>query len=441
MVVVGYVAIVRTVWMTIWLLACAKAPKHAGGNASAGAVDSADHGTHLPGDGTSTEDTAGASDTANGAGPGGQDSAETGDTAGAPDTGVPAGGELRGIWVTRWTYSSVADIETIMADIASAGFNTVFFQVRGRYDAFYDSRHEPWAKELTGTLGQDPGWDPLLSAVSVGHAHGLAVHAYINVFPLWSGATAPTASSPQHAYLTHPDWLVADDEGTPMALNDSYVFASPGHPDVRQRVADVASDIAGRYEVDGIHLDYIRYPGSDYSHDVTSLYHWELAGSPDWADWQRAQINATVQGVSAAVGVPVTAAVWGIYENSWGWSSVSQGNVDYYQDSRAFLADGLLDANIPMIYWPVAEVEGDRLDFRTLVRDHVAHASGRHVYAGISADPDIGLDGVVRCIEAARLEGAHGVVVFDYSQAREWMTELRSTVFSEDAVPPAMSWR
>jgi hypothetical protein len=71
----------------------------------------------------------------------------------------------------------------------------------------------------------------------------------------------------------------------------------------------------------------------------------------------------------------------------------------------------------------------------------VTHASGRHVYAGISAKPEIGLEGVVRCIEAARAEGAHGVVVFDYSQAREWMPALRSSVFAEDALPPTMSWR
>ena len=363
------------------------------------------------------------------------------DTASPQDTGTEAAGELRGIWVTRWSYSTAEDVISIMSEVAEAGFNTVFFQVRGRHDAFYASTLEPWAKRLSGTLGAHPGWDPLETAVAEGHARGLQVHAYLNVFPLWSGETAPSSSSPAHAYLSNPDWLVADGEGMPMALNSSYVFASPGNPEVRARIASVAADIAGRYPVDGIHLDYIRYPGPGYSHDMTSLYHWEAAGEPDWAEWQREQVTATVHSVSSAVDLPVTAAVWGIYENSFGWSGISQGNVDYFQDSRAFLSSRALDANIPMIYWPVAEVEGETLDFRVLVRDHVAHASGRHVYAGISAEEDIGEAGVIRCIEVAREEGAHGVVVFDYVQARPYFAALKASVFSVPEGPPAMSWR
>ena len=69
--------------------------------------------------------------------------------------------EHRGIWVTRWTYKSAEQVNAMMADIADAGFNAVYFQVRGQHDAFYPSEIEPWAKELSGTLGQDPGWDPL----------------------------------------------------------------------------------------------------------------------------------------------------------------------------------------------------------------------------------------------------------------------------------------
>ncbi len=363
------------------------------------------------------------------------------DTSSKGDSGSQEGGELRGIWVTRWSYSTAEDVSEIMSEIADAGFNTVYFQVRGRHDAFYASTIEPWAKRLSGTLGAHPGWDPLETAVREGHAKGLEIHAYLNVFPLWSGEAAPTSSSPAHAYLTNPDWLVADDEGTPMVLNSSYVFASPGNPEVRARIAAVASDIASRYEVDGIHLDYIRYPGAGYSHDMTSLMHWESAGEPDWSAWQREQVTATVQGVSDAVDLPVTAAVWGIYENSFGWPGVSQGNHDYFQDSRAFLSTGALDANIPMIYWPVADVEGEYLDFRVLVRDHVAHASGRHVYAGISAKEEIGQEGVIRCIEVAREEGAHGIVVFDYTQAQPFFDALKSSVFSEPEDPPAMSWR
>ena len=96
-----------------------------------------------------------------------------------PDTG-----ELRGVWVDRWTFSSASDVEDIMANAAAAGFNTVFFQIRGNADAYYHSQYEPWAKGLTGTLGQDPGWDPLEVAVASGHARRVA---------WWAGGRDPHA--------------------------------------------------------------------------------------------------------------------------------------------------------------------------------------------------------------------------------------------------------
>ncbi len=356
------------------------------------------------------------------------------------DADTDPGAELRGAWVTRWSYDSADDVETIMGDLESAGFNAVYFQVRGTFDAFWSSSIEPWSSLLSGSLGQDPGWDPLATAVQSGHAHGLQVHAYINAFPFWSGTTAPPTSSPLHAWLEYPDWVVADNDGQAMELNSSYVFASPGNPQVRARIAAVATEIDGAYEVDGIHLDYIRYPGPEYSHDAASTAAWQSSGE-DWEEWQRQQVVETVRGVYQAVSTPVTAAVWGIYENSWGWSSVSQGNVDYYQDSRAFLSEGVLDANLPMIYWPVTDTPGDRLDFATLVLDHVSHASGRHVYAGISAE--LSYEQVVDCVAASRAAGADGVVLFDYSTAKNdgWLQDLASGPFAEPASPPTMPWR
>jgi uncharacterized lipoprotein YddW (UPF0748 family) len=362
------------------------------------------------------------------------------DTDADTDTVPPDTGELRGVWVDRWTFSSEDDVRTIMQNAARAGFNTVFFQVRGNADAYYQSSYEPWAKGLSGTLGRDPGWDPLAVAIEEGHAQGLDVHAYINAFPFWAGTTPPTESTPRHALLAHPEWLVAGSDGEPMALNASYVWMSPGNTEVQERLADVARDITNRYEVDGIHLDLVRYPGADYSHDAASEANYDGSG---WEDWQRAQVVEAVAGVYALSPVPVTAAVWGVYQNDWGWSSVSEGRNDYYQDSRAFLSEGVVDANMPMIYWPVTDTPGDRLDFATLVADHVAHAAGRHVYAGITAEMDGGEADVLACIDAARANGARGVVLFDYELLLDegYLFDLATGPFAEPADIPRYDWR
>jgi uncharacterized lipoprotein YddW (UPF0748 family) len=135
----------------------------------------------------------------------------------------------------------------------------------------------------------------------------------------------------------------------------------------------------------------------------------------------------------------VTAAVWGVYTNRWGWPEVSAGRTGYFQDADAFTRTGAIDALIPMTYWPVNP--GGRLDFMALTKDHVSRANGRHVYAGVLADSEMGIEPLIRTIEAAREAGANGVVLFEYKGARQWFGILRERVFQEAAVPPEMTWR
>ena len=347
--------------------------------------------------------------------------------------------ELRGIWVTRWTYGSEDDVVRIMNEIADAGFNTVYFQVRGQHDAYYKSTIEPWTDGLTGVLGKDPGWDPLAVAVEAGHARKLKVHAYINSFTLWRGTSPPAKSVPLHAWHTDADWVVASEDGMPSVLNEGYVYASPGQKGVRDRLAAVAKEIVALYPVDGVHLDHIRYPGPEYGYDLASLAAWEEDGRPDFGDWRRSQVNQAVSAVRAAVDVPVSAAVWGVYSNLWGWTGISEGRNAYFQDADAFTREGHVDALLPMVYWPVNP--GGRLDFTVLIEDHVTRANGRHVYAGIRTDPDWGAKAVIECIESARKAGAHGVVLFEYSEGKAYFDALKDSVFSQPALPPKMDWR
>src|SRR5687768_12991062 len=136
--------------------------------------------------------------------------------------------EVRGVWVTRWSYRSEADLDAMLDDVVAAGLTHVFLQVRGRWDAYYRSDLEPWAAELSGTLGADSGWDPLQHAVNAAHERGLELHAWINVYALWQGAGAPRSVGVPHALAQHPDWRVRDPQGRP--TNDAahaYQFASP----------------------------------------------------------------------------------------------------------------------------------------------------------------------------------------------------------------------
>ena len=364
--------------------------------------------------------------------------------------------ELRGLWVTRWDYKTADDVRRIVGEADAAGFNTLFWQVRGQADAFYHSELEPWGAELTGQLGRNPGFDPLRVALDEAHAHGLQLHAWINIFAMWKGETPPPASVPEHIFRAHPEWLAADDKGQPIGLSSKdYAFASPGNPAAREHVAAVVRDLAGHYEIDGLHLDYIRYGGRQYSHDTVSLRRFAEAQAGrvmikglratdsvhaiSYADWQREQVSETVRLIRHTLrgtrpAAQLSAAVWGVYRNQWNWPGVSQGYSDYYQDPREWLKRGYVDFVCPMVYWPMTKIRGEKLDWLTLTADHVGGCGRDRVMAGITANHDSFAE-ISREIDEARRLGAHGVVIFAYSTlaAKHYLPALAAGPFRQEA--------
>ena len=347
--------------------------------------------------------------------------------------------ETRALWVSRFEYASASDIGTIMTQAADAGFNVVYFQVRGRADAFYRSSLEPWAANLTGTLGKDPGWDPLGVAVEEGRRRGLEVHAWINAFTGWAGSTPPPVSVPLHAFLEHPDWAMVKSDGTamPYVSNDSR-WLTPGHPGVRTRLAAVAADIVRTYDVGGIHLDFIRYPSTDYSYDAPSLAAWDSAKVKEpglgFDEMRRRLVTRAVAEVrdsmkAADPSSKLSAAVWGIFQNTRGWSGVSTGYGSTLQDAREWDRQGLVDALAPMVYWTIKPTYGDRLDYAWLADDHAANVKAP-VFVGMYV-PDMDGTAVARHVERARMAGAEGIAVFSYSSLESgglW-TSLRQWAF------------
>jgi uncharacterized lipoprotein YddW (UPF0748 family) len=360
-------------------------------------------------------------------------------------------GELRGIWVTRWDYNSAADVAKILKNVADWGFNTVFFQVRGNADAYYLSQVEPWAKGLTGTLGKDPGWNPLAVAIDEAHARGLEIHAWINTFPAWTGTTPPEASDPPHILYAHPEWRVVDSSGQYMAFNNSYTFVSPGIPGVRAHIKAVVVDIAKNYPVDGIHFDYIRYPGPQFSHDTWTLEAFEAAKAEDpgliWGNFQREILSSLVgEAYDAITAVrpeaKVTASVWGIYKDEFGWGGTSEGYFDYYQDSHGWLQSGYLDAICPMVYWPLTTPKGGWTDFATLADHHLSAMGNRHVYVGLKSDYP-SFSEVQNEIEYLRTLPTPGFVVFAYSTtlSNGFGPQFKATVNAEPTTLPPTPWK
>mgnify|MGYP001157368313 FL=1 len=295
----------------------------------------------------------------------------------------PSGREFRASWVITWEYigpsQSSAEIMTrideIMDNHAAANMTAVLFQVRQSGTAYYESSYEPWGY-YAGY--ENPGIDPLEYAVNAAHDRGLELHAWFNVFQTSSMSEGTPAE-------VHPEWICRDQDGDPMTSHRS---VSPGLEDVRQYTVNVAMEIVNNYDIDGLHLDYVRWneyssssqnilpPGqieeirmidgiiSDetlydlensrigrYLYDVDHPY---SSGIPDdyssWEDWWRDGVTAFVSTLHDSIQmvkpfVRLSSAVLGRY-NWGGW----QGYGTVYQDAALWMNNGYVDHLTPMHY-------------------------------------------------------------------------------------------
>jgi uncharacterized lipoprotein YddW (UPF0748 family) len=180
----------------------------------------------------------------------------------------PPKSEVRAVWITTasgldWPPSANRSHNNqpaaIVADMKADRFNTIFFQVRARSDAYYRSRYEPWAENLTGILGKDPGWDPLAFLLGEAHAQGLEVHAWMNVFKV-RGPNPVAPSTPEHPSRALAEWCIEQ---------DGEIWLDPGRPEVRTYLTDLVLDLVRSYDLDGINFDFIRYPGHRFADEET----------------------------------------------------------------------------------------------------------------------------------------------------------------------------
>jgi uncharacterized lipoprotein YddW (UPF0748 family) len=329
-------------------------------------------------------------------------------------------GPMRAVWVTRFDYRTPADIREIMENCHSVGLNAVLFQVRGNGTALYRSRIEPWADELGGA---DGGFDPLEVAVKEGHARGIEVHAWVNVMPAWRGPNPP--SNPRQLYNAHPEWFWYDQKGQRQPLiqmNEGrregwYVSLNPCLPEVRKYLVSVFEEIVRGYPIDGLHLDYIRFPnetaprGVDYPYDPKTLALYKAAtgrvpkeSREIWTQWRAEQVSRLVyetrvmmrcvhpqMKLSAAVGPdPV------------------QAKAAHYQDGETWAAKDWVDFLVPMNY------TGDEATYVRRAEAWRRCAHGKGVVMGIGLHSAGSPRGTIRQLELAD-HWNQGFSLFSYS--------------------------
>ena len=256
---------------------------------------------------------------------------------------APAAAEVRAIWVTRFEYQTEADVKTILANCAALGFNTILFQVRGQADAYYRSSIEPWAERLGG---RDPGFDPLEVACRESKRLGLSLHAWVNTMPAWRGRTPPADRN--HVCYRHPNWIVVGKDGRRQTWNEHYVCLNPCLPEVREYIVSVLRDLAERYPIDGLHLDYVRFIEGEWSYDDRTLA--LFGSSPDerpeaWDAFRKGAVTELVQATRRMLKEMRPNAVFSAAVFP---SAKSRARV--LQDAEGWVRRGLIDWVFPMTY-------------------------------------------------------------------------------------------
>ena len=354
-----------------------------------------------------------------------------------PRTGlwVPCEGSQR---VLEHPERTAALIETAHA----LGATDLFVQVFRGGRAWFDSSladAAPYREQAAR------GADPLRALVAAAHGAGLRVHAWVNVLSLGArrdgpllaalGPGAVQADRDGRSLLEYPDLQVPESERRWARIGTPSIWIDPGAPDVAPRLAAVFAELAARYpELDGLHLDYIRYPdvlpftpgarfdvGLDFGFGAPTRARFaeqtgleaplarDSRNAAAFDDWRRAQVTALVREIGLAAraarpGLALSAAVWAYPERAY---------LSLMQDWGRWLDEGLLDFAVAMAY-----ARDPRLF--TLQARASAAAGGPRTWIGLGAwlfseAPQ----GAARQLGEARALATDGVAFFSYDALAE----------------------
>ena len=312
----------------------------------------------------------------------------------------------KALWVVRDKVTTKSAIDDLMADATTRGIHDVVVQVRGRGDAYYDSSLEPRAEALP-----DEAFDPLAHLVRAGAAVGVRVHAWGNVFFVWSSPDGALPRSGKHLVNRHPEWLLRGGRGPqrgrgpggvrhldPVGGSDwEGIYIDPKSAEAREHTLGVFTDIVSRYRVEGFHYDYVRYPQVTY------------ADSPDDHRAVTALVTEGAKRLRAArPGIVISAAVFPDPD-------VARDRI--LQRWPEWARAGLVDLLCPMTY------RRDTGEVERLLNTARAAAPKTRMWGGLMAYA--GERALVReQVRAAQRAGCEGAILFAYDPSQRDLLDV-----------------
>lgn len=310
------------------------------------------------------------------------------------------------IWIVRDLLLSKDRIDKAILDMADAGLTRAFIQVSARLHSYFPSDVLPIAQEV---IERGDLEDPFVYFLERAHRAGIEVHAWVNTLYAWSTEGRPV--SKEHAFNRHHEWFVHDGRGASMryaplesllARDIPGFFLSPAPPALTELLARYLTEIMRKYDVDGIHLDYIRYPARDagfgpmertsferrYYVDPLSLFTPDSTASlvrrfgetgvrdlkGRWEDFRAVLVTELVRSLKKSLEgsgrtIALSAAVL---------TNPDSSRVVYGQDWAAWIDEGLVDFVVMMNYTKSTR------NFLAALEHPVVASRARHIVVGVS---------------------------------------------------------
>ena len=359
--------------------------------------------------------------------------------------------EYRAVWLTTikgldWPHEEVhgdylqqrEDLCRMLDSLQAIHINTILLQTRVRGDVIYPSEIEPFAPVFTGRHGAGPDYDPLAFAIEECHKRGMQLHAWLVTIPL--GDAAYVKGHGKNALPRKKPTQCTKFKGT--------WYMEPSHPATIRYLEALVEEMVTRYDLDGIHLDYIRYPEYCDSYPDWAYYNKDRRGMSR-AGWRRDNITRLMTALYSKVKslkpwVCVSAATLGKHDDvtrysSYGWNAYHT----VHQEAQEWMRRGIVDAVFPMIYYTDNH-------FYPFVCDWGEHAYGRHVVAGIGTyqlheeEKDWDLEEVVRQLHIVRshpqVAGAAQFRSLFVTNNVKGVYDLLKAQYPYPALVPPMPW-
>jgi len=349
------------------------------------------------------------------------------------------------LWIVRHNISTPEKIDQLVDLIKDTNIKNIFVQVRGRGDSYYNSEFEPLAPDVPA------GFDPLKYLIEKISKTDINIHAWINVSFVLNFEDYPPDM--KHILFKHPEWITYDYSGRAMSeyskkeleknLLEGF-FIDPAIPEVKEYIADIVKDILTKYNVNGVHLDFIRYPYSGYS-SYEKKYLSDFGYNPTarrifkkkygidpikinrinetpqkelFDQFRRDQITEIVKKINRMVkskdnNLLLSAAVMPRYD---------YGKKVYFQDWPVWLNKNYIDLACVMSY--TASTSG----FKNYINyANYTHSNDR-IFMGIGVKKNTKLKKAMEQIDISYNNGMRGFAIFSFDHDSDFIEDLNSLI-------------